>query len=102
MLVGEGVATASNHEQAVERLVKAGARVKASEQTPLASHEGPYFGQFGGRYVPEALITALDELERVYEEAKADPEFQPAVCRSSVTVDRCAALCRASEGKDWS
>ena len=62
VLVGEGVATAANHEQAVERLVKAGARVKASEQTPLASHEGPYFGQFGGRYVPEALITALDEL----------------------------------------
>ena len=48
--------------------------MKASEQTPLASHEGPYFGQFGGRYVPEALITALDELERVYTEAKADPE----------------------------
>ena len=81
VLVGEGVATASNHEQAVERLVKAGARVKASEQTPLASHEGPYFGQFGGRYVPEALITALDELERVYEEAKADPEFHKELAR---------------------
>ncbi len=35
VLVGEGVATASNHEQAVERLVKAGARVKASEQNPV-------------------------------------------------------------------
>ena len=81
VLVGEGVATASNHEQAVERLVKAGAQVKASEQTPLASHEGPYFGQFGGRYVPEALITALDELERVYEEAKADPEFHKELAR---------------------
>ena len=81
VLVGEGVATASNHEQAVERLVKAGARVKASEQTPLASHEGPYFGQFGGRYVPEALITALDELECVYEEAKADPEFHKELAR---------------------
>ena len=55
--------------------------MKASEQTPLASHEGPYFGQFGGRYVPEALITALDELERVYEEAKADPEFHKELAR---------------------
>lgn len=55
--------------------------MKASEQTPLASHEGPYFGQFGGRYVPEALITALDELERVYEEAKADPEFHRELAR---------------------
>ena len=75
VLVGEGVATADNHELAVKRLVKAGAQVKASETTPLSEHQGPYWGQFGGRYVPEALITALDELERVYNEAKADPEF---------------------------
>ena len=75
VLVGEGVATADDHELAVERLVKAGAQVKASETTPLSEHQGPYWGQFGGRYVPEALITALDELERVYDEAKADPEF---------------------------
>lgn len=75
VLVGEGVATADNHELAVERLVKAGAQVKASATTPLSEHQGPYWGQFGGRYVPEALITALDELERVYTQAKADPEF---------------------------
>ena len=75
VLVGEGVATADDHELAVERLVKAGAQVKASETTPLSEHQGPYWGQFGGRYVPEALITALDELERVYTQAKADPKF---------------------------
>lgn len=75
VLVGEGVATADDHELAVERLVKAGAQVKASETTPLSEHQGPYWGQFGGRYVPEALITALDELERVYTQAKANPEF---------------------------
>lgn len=75
VLVGEGVATADDHELAVERLVKAGAQVKASETTPLSEHQGPYWGQFGGRYVPEALITALDELERVYTQARADPEF---------------------------
>ena len=75
VLVGEGVATADDHILAVQRLVKAGAQVKTSESTPLSEHQGPYWGQFGGRYVPEALITALDELERVYEEAKADPEF---------------------------
>jgi tryptophan synthase beta chain len=34
------------------------------------------FGQFGGRYVPETLIPALDELAEQYERAKADPEFQ--------------------------
>ncbi len=75
VLVGEGVATAHNHTQAVERLVKVGKTVKASEATPLSQHEGPYYGQYGGRYVPEALIGALDELTRVYEDAKNDPEF---------------------------
>ena len=34
------------------------------------------FGAFGGRYVPETLIPALDELERAYESARADPSFR--------------------------
>jgi len=33
------------------------------------------FGTFGGRYVPETLIAALDELEQAYAEARRDPEF---------------------------
>src|SRR5438045_1142952 len=33
------------------------------------------FGAFGGRYVPETLIPAVDELERAYDEARADPAF---------------------------
>jgi tryptophan synthase beta chain len=33
------------------------------------------FGPYGGRYVPETLIPALDELERAWLEARADPEF---------------------------
>ena len=76
VLVGEGVATAERHDLAVERLVEAGRRVKVSERRPLAEHNGPYFGRFGGRFVPEALIHALTELEQVYDEAKADPAFR--------------------------
>ena len=34
------------------------------------------FGPFGGRYVPETLIPALDELEVALATAKADPSFQ--------------------------
>jgi tryptophan synthase beta chain len=34
-----------------------------------------YFGDFGGRYVPEVLIAALDELERAVDRAFADPAF---------------------------
>ena len=34
------------------------------------------FGPFGGRYVPETLIPAIDELERAYDEAREDPAFR--------------------------
>jgi tryptophan synthase beta chain len=34
------------------------------------------FGVYGGRYVPETLMAALDELEREYDKAKRDPKFQ--------------------------
>ena len=34
------------------------------------------FGAYGGRYVPETLMAALEELESAYEVAKRDPEFQ--------------------------
>ena len=34
------------------------------------------FGVFGGRYVPETLMPALEKLESVYEEIRADEEFK--------------------------
>ncbi|MDT7679170.1 MAG: tryptophan synthase beta chain, partial [Pseudonocardiales bacterium] len=37
--------------------------------------EGGHFGRYGGRFVPEALIAALDELAAFYEKARVDPEF---------------------------
>jgi tryptophan synthase beta chain len=42
----------------------------------LGEQVGPYFGQYGGRFVPEPLIAALDQLSQVYEEARKDPKFQ--------------------------
>jgi tryptophan synthase beta chain len=33
------------------------------------------FGPFGGRYVPETLVAALDQLDEEYTKAQADPEF---------------------------
>jgi tryptophan synthase beta chain len=41
----------------------------------LADQVGPYFGEFGGRFVPESLIAALDELDATYQHAKNDPAF---------------------------
>lgn len=43
--------------------------------TNLRDQVGPYFGEFGGRFVPESLVAALDELDATYQAAKADPAF---------------------------
>lgn len=42
---------------------------------PVPDERG-YYGDFGGRFVPETLMPALDELIIAYREAMADPEFQ--------------------------
>ncbi|RPE75071.1 MULTISPECIES: tryptophan synthase subunit beta [unclassified Frondihabitans] len=44
--------------------------------TTLHDVVGPYFGEFGGRYVPESLVAALDELDEAYKAAAVDPSFQ--------------------------
>ena len=49
--------------------------------TPPLTSEAPAtkpgrFGAYGGRYVPETLMAALEELEHAYAVAKADPAFQ--------------------------
>ena len=43
-------------------------------KTDAISKDG-WFGEFGGRYVPEALVAALDELEGAWEEARVDDGF---------------------------
>jgi tryptophan synthase beta chain len=46
-----------------------------------------YFGEYGGRFVPETLMSALDELETAYAEAMADDNFQKQfheLCRSYI------------------
>jgi tryptophan synthase beta chain len=45
-------------------------------ENSLRSQQGPYFGEFGGRFVPESLVAALDQLEQTYRIAQKDPEFQ--------------------------
>jgi tryptophan synthase len=43
----------------------------STDQTALPAR----FGQFGGQYVPEALVDCLAELEEAHKSAMADPEF---------------------------
>jgi len=47
----------------------------SSATDSLRAQSGPYFGDFGGRFVPESLVAALDELSAEYALAKADPAF---------------------------
>lgn len=47
----------------------------------LQSAPGPFFGDFGGRYVPEALTAALDELTDAYAKARIDPQFNEELTR---------------------
>jgi tryptophan synthase beta chain len=35
------------------------------------------FGEFGGRFVPETLVPACQELEAAFDEAWTDPAFRP-------------------------
>ncbi|HXV93129.1 MAG TPA: tryptophan synthase subunit beta [Pseudonocardia sp.] len=53
--------------------------VRASDGIAAPSGHEPdergHFGRYGGRFVPEALIAALDELTAYYEKARLDPEF---------------------------
>ncbi|NLX01137.1 MAG: tryptophan synthase subunit beta [Syntrophomonadaceae bacterium] len=39
-------------------------------------NEKGYYGRYGGRFVPETLIPALDKIEQAYRQLSVDPEFQ--------------------------
>ena len=57
-----------------------------SQQQPGASlrdHHGPWFGAFGGVYMPEPLMAAIDELAACYEQCRTDPAFQAEFARLS-------------------
>src|SRR5690348_6453034 len=43
--------------------------------TALPDKRG-YFGNFGGRFIPETLMTPLLELEQAYRKARRDPKFR--------------------------
>jgi tryptophan synthase beta chain len=52
---------------------------------PVPSRRDPdargYFGEFGGRFVPETLVEPVEELERAYFAARDDPAFQAELSR---------------------
>ncbi len=46
------------------------------EQQPIVPDARGRFGTYGGRYVPEVLIPALDELDAAWQQLRVDPGFQ--------------------------
>jgi tryptophan synthase beta chain len=45
-------------------------------EAPSLPDASGHFGPYGGRFVPETLVLALDELTEAYEKAQADPAFR--------------------------
>jgi len=46
--------------------------MKEMQKTDSKSH---YYGEFGGQYIPETLMTALNEVSEAYDKYKDDPDF---------------------------
>ena len=46
------------------------------QTTQTLPDEMGHFGPFGGRFVPETLMAALEELEEAYRKAQSDESFQ--------------------------
>jgi tryptophan synthase beta chain len=51
-------------------------RKAARKKFAALPDRGGHFGPYGGKYVPETLMTALDELEAAYRSARRDPRFR--------------------------
>jgi len=82
--VSTGIETTSrrkDHDRLRHFIAAAKGLAPAKKQTPQETPQrGPdprgYFGAFGGKFVPETLMPALEELERAYHEARSNSAFQ--------------------------
>ena len=85
------------------RAVRAsGKKGGAMSYTANVVRERGRYGPYGGRYVPETLMAPLEELERVYAEARADHGFQARTCGPAAQfcgASHAAAICLAAHGE---
>ena len=56
------------------------AAAAATDKMPSRPDAFGRYGKFGGKYVPETLIAALEDLEKAYADAMADEEFKVCCC----------------------
>ncbi|WP_344203858.1 MULTISPECIES: bifunctional phosphoribosylanthranilate isomerase/tryptophan synthase subunit beta [Kocuria] len=109
VLAGEVLVTSDDPAQSISRFREVGALARAEHldgATPPAAQAafaaaqvagetaqgtasslreapGPYFGDFGGRWMPESLVAALDELTETFDKARTDEEFLEEFARLS-------------------
>ncbi|QKS71099.1 tryptophan synthase subunit beta [Paenalkalicoccus suaedae] len=74
--VSSGIESAASKDE--RKMKKMAESVKKTYQAP--DHLGR-FGDFGGKYVPETLMYALEELEEAYKEAQQDESFKQALIK---------------------
>ncbi|NHU84063.1 tryptophan synthase subunit beta [Kocuria sp. JC486] len=84
VLTGEALVRAGDPLGTVATFRTVGASARAARRAAsqgdgvsgrLSEAPGPYYGDFGGRWMPESLIAALDQVEETFEKAKADEDF---------------------------
>lgn len=64
--------------------------------SPSIRHENRYYGEFGGRYIPEVLRPAFEELEAAWDAARLDPAFGRELARlRGDFIGRPTPLCEA-------
>lgn len=68
---GQGTTGQGTSGQGTTVTASAGVASRSAHEPDERGH----FGRYGGRFVPEALVAALDELDVFYEKARADPDF---------------------------
>src|SRR4030088_2727766 len=83
------------------KIMGACGRCSRRSMTLVTSRRDPdargYFGEFGGRFVPETLVEPVEELERAYFVARDDPAFQAELTRLLTHyVGRATPVCEAA------
>ena len=73
---GSNIIIRNKQANQIRRPMKTVSAAAATDKIPPRPDASGRYGQFGGKYVPETLIAALEELEKAYADAMADEAFK--------------------------
>ena len=77
--IASGIET--NHKKDLNKMLEIIKLLKGAQSTMIENIQTEadafgFFGNYGGQYVPETLMPAIQELKQAYQDAKNDPQFQ--------------------------